>query len=691
MRSLLRGLLALPLLGIACTQGSVDDGASSSADVTGTGPDGSTPAAGSSFNCDVLVVGAGTGGMAAAIASARVGMKTCVTEETDWAGGQFTAQGLNASDDSRYTDTIGSTRTFKDLRSRIRGAYGGKANPGGCWVSYLCAEPKVALDALSAMAKPYIGNGTLRAFYNIKVASVTVSGGKVTGAVLARTADGGKVTFTAKQTVDATELGDVIKLSGAGYRVGQEPQSDTGEADAPADACPDCVQAFTYDVALEKRPTNENNTIPKPDGYGVKPWMRGFTHKELPNKAFFDANSEWTYRRIVNGAALGRTDISIMNWSSQATNDPTTPYEGGNDYPFANIVDKSDDEIATQLSQARERAMAYVYWLQTEADGHGYPYLKLRSDVLGTTTGVAKYPYIREGRRLRALQTIKVEDVSNFYNPGSARAKEYDFPVAIGFYPLDMHTNSGPGGTGFPRGESLPYEVPMGALIPETMNGLIAGAKNIGTTHMTNAAYRLHPIEWAIGEAAGTLAAYSVSWGIEARDAFANEAHARELEDRLLTDGSPLYWMDDVDPSSANWRDIQLVAAAGIMTGSDASTLHFSPSATTTRAQAAAALVSMLGLQTAAATGVFADVPADNWAAPAIELLASKGIVTGTGDNNFSPDAAITSGDMQALISRSLDDATAKKAVTSPSTAPMNRGDCAVALARAYRARINLP
>ena len=633
----------------------------------GVGPQGTTPpAGGTTVDCPVLVVGAGTGGMAAATASARLGIKTCVTEETDWAGGQLTAQGLNASDDSRFTDTIGSTRTFRQLRWLMREAYNGKSNPGGCWVSHLCAEPKVALDALAHLAKPYIDGGTLRVFYNLKVDRVTTANGRVTGAVMKHTPDGGKVTFAAKQTVDATELGDVIKLSGAGYRVGQEARKDTGEADAPVEACAECVQAFTYDVALERRPASEDNTIPKPDGYGVKPWMKGFTHAELPNKRFFDANSEWTYRRIVDGAALGRTDISIMNWSSQATSDPTTPYAGGNDYPFASVLDHTDAEVEAEFARARERALSYVYWLQTEADGHGYPSLKLRSDVLGTTTGVAKYPYIREGRRLRALETVKVEDVSDFYNPGRARAKEYAIPVAIGLYPLDMHQNSGVG-TAYPRGKALPYEVPMGALVPETMNGLVAGAKNIGTTHMTNAAYRLHPVEWAIGEAAGTLAASCVSWGIDARDVFAGESRARELEDRLLEEGAPLYWMDDVSTDSPIWRDLQLVAAANIMAGPEAGSLHFLPNATVTRAQAASALTRMLGLVPPRATGQFSDVPASHWAAADIELLASMGIVGGTGEGRFSPDDPITGTQLKTSLARAINDGVAASSV--PNTA----------------------
>src|SRR3712207_8972640 len=50
---------------------------------------------------------------------------------------------------------------------------------------------------------------------------------------------------------------------------------------------------------------------------------------------------------------------------------------------------------------------------------------------------------------------------------------------------------------------SLPFQVPLGAMIPVRVNNLIAGCKNIGTTHVTNGCYRLHPVEWTIGEAAG--------------------------------------------------------------------------------------------------------------------------------------------------------------------------------------------
>ena len=50
---------------------------------------------------------------------------------------------------------------------------------------------------------------------------------------------------------------------------------------------------------------------------------------------------------------------------------------------------------------------------------------------------------------------------------------------------------------------SVPFELPLGALLPVRTRNLLPAAKNIGTTHITNGCYRLHPVEWNAGEVAG--------------------------------------------------------------------------------------------------------------------------------------------------------------------------------------------
>ena len=110
--------------------------------------------------CEVLVVGGGMGGVAAALAAARAGRSVLLTEETDWLGGQMTAQGVSALDEHRFIEAFGGTASYMALRRAIREIYraeyalaapaGEALNPGNGWVSRLCFEPAVGVRALDS-------------------------------------------------------------------------------------------------------------------------------------------------------------------------------------------------------------------------------------------------------------------------------------------------------------------------------------------------------------------------------------------------------------------------------------------------------------------------------------------------------------------------------------------------------------
>ncbi len=160
-----------------------------------------------------------------------------------------------------------------------------------------------------------------------------------------------------------------------------------------------------------------------------------------------------------------------------------------------------------------------MYWLQTEAPrpdgGYGWQGLRLRRDIMGTEDGLAKYPYIREARRIKALFTVKEEHVgvanrAQVYGREAAKkcADFYD-GVGVGSYHIDLHPSTK--GNNYIDFDSLPFQIPLGALLPQRMDNLLPANKNIGTTHITNGCYRLHPVEWSIGEAVGLLTAYSIN------------------------------------------------------------------------------------------------------------------------------------------------------------------------------------
>ena len=157
-----------------------------------------------------------------------------------------------------------------------------------------------------------------------------------------------------------------------------------------------------------------------------------------------------------------------------------------------------------------------LHWLQTEAPrpdgGTGMPGLRLRPDVTGTRDGLAKTPYVRESRRIRAVTTITENDVAlDVVGPRGGR--RYPDSVGVGSYRIDLHPSTG-GDTYIDIG-SVPFELPLGALVPVRVRNLLPACKNLGTTHISNGCCRLHPVEWNVGEVAGLLAAHCLAEGAE--------------------------------------------------------------------------------------------------------------------------------------------------------------------------------
>jgi hypothetical protein len=88
------------------------------------------------------------------------------------------------------------------------------------------------------------------------------------------------------------------------------------------------------------------------------------------------------------------------------------------------------------------------------------------------------------------------------------------------------------------------FELPLGALLPKRMKNLLPGGKNIGTTHVTNGCYRLHPVEWNVGEVAGLLAAHCIEHGLTPHQVQADDRHLADFQSRLYGEGIETRWPD---------------------------------------------------------------------------------------------------------------------------------------------------
>ena len=697
------------------------------------------PSLGQGVSCDVLVVGAGTGGVAAALAAAEGGHSVCLTEETDWVGGQMTAQGVAALDENRYVESGGATASYLKLRDAIRAYYQQhyklspaaarekQLNPGSCWVSGLCFEPVAALQAIQSMLKPYQSSGLLRIFLRSKAISVAGTGNRVTSVLAYNFETDVWTSFRSRYVLDATETGDLLPLAGAEYVTGAEARKETGEPHAPDGADPKDGQSFTYVFVLARNSSQEHR-IPKPPDYekrrdaGLYSLSVDYGNGKTLSYRMFERSpgtpgSFWAYRRLIASANfVGRNappEISLINWP-------------GNDYCGPALLSVDADQQARALREAKITSLGFGYWLQNEApsasepalrstassgtasgagaawapepalrsrassgtasgagaprdvqgaDSRGYPELELVTSVLGSQDGLSQFPYIRESRRVKALKTIREQDISALYQKGT-RAAFFPDSVGVGWYPIDIHSCS----KGDFSTDTRPFQIPLGALVPQGLVNLLPSAKNIGTTHISNGAYRLHSVEWAIGEAAGVLVDFAIDHDVPPAVIAGDDHLTEQAQSALLDRGVPIFWYDDVSPQAPVFRDAQLLAQRGIF-GPNKTDLHFNAGGSVTLAEAVTALARLLGLGAVPAKRA----PSENkLALDAITLLAAQG---------YLPAGPYTPGELGRKLQWSdLQMACAKTGVEAPidqgEFKPATRGAFAVWLAQVYRRRL---
>ena len=531
---------------------------------------------GRTLEADLVIIGGGTGGCATALGALRNGLTVIMTEETDWIGGQLTQQGV-PPDEHKWINDFGATALYREFRKKVREYYrnnypikpelaeNDRFNPGNASVSEISHEPKISLRVLETMIDPYISAGKLVLLKETVALDASTRGNRVQSVRVKNLRSGEIRNLKGTYFADATELGDLLPMTGTEYVCGAEAKSDTGELHAAEIADPTNNQAFTVCFAMDYRP-NEDWTIDKPEEYGFwrdyrpemkKPWAGKLLELNYsnprtlqPKNLGFDPRGNslgevlnlWNYRRILakdnfkEGFLTG--DITLVNYPQ-------------NDYFLGNVVDVSDEELKYHINRAKQLSLSLLYWLQTEAPrangGKGWPGIRLRPDVMGTTDGLAKYPYIREARRIKPLFRITEHHVGKAQRASiqgvtesEARAKDFGDSVGIGYYHIDLHPSSG--GDNYIDFASLPFQIPLGALIPQRMENIFPVNKNIGTTHLTNGCYRLHPVEWSIGEAIGMFVPFLMETGSSPQEVYKDAAEVRKFQSLIRKQGVDTHW-----------------------------------------------------------------------------------------------------------------------------------------------------
>lgn len=510
---------------------------------------------------DIAIIGGGIGACAAALGAASLGRRVLLTEETFWIGGQLTNQAV-PPDEHPWIEEYGATASYRALRKGVREYYrrhlpltsralaDPRLNPGNGWVSRLCHDPRVAVAVLNEMLAPHRVSGRLIVMHPYRPLRAWTHGDRITGVEVRGLSTGRNWLIEADYFIDATPYGDLLDLADVEHVLGAEARAETGEPHAAEKADPRNQQSITACFAMEHLP-GEDHTIDKPAQYELwrefEPpgwpgrllsWtsQKPETHEPLTRMLFQSEDDKpwWRFRRILDKTnfteGFAASDITVVNWPQ-------------NDYWFGPVVGVDAAEQARNTEAAKQLSLSLLYWLQTEAPrpdgGIGYPGLRLRADVVGgTVDGLAPAPYVRESRRLRAEFTVLEQHIAHDVRPDGPEL--FADSVGIGCYRIDLHPRVG--GQGYLDIAAWPFQIPLGAMIPVRMENLLPGGKNLGVTHITNGCYRLHPVEWNIGESAGLLAAFCLDRNLTPRAVRNTPAHLEAFQALLTKQGVELQW-----------------------------------------------------------------------------------------------------------------------------------------------------
>jgi hypothetical protein len=625
---------------------------------------------------DVVIVGAGTGGISAAIQAARLGAHVALVEETDWVGGQITASAVGQMDEGGALTV--ESGIYAEFLARMGAYYKARGKSvGTCYWSDKrhCFQPSAAqqvflemIDEVNRQAK-----GHVSLYLRERVVRVLGTDKIVTGVVTQK-----DHTFHSKIVIDATEFGDVLPLTPAGYRIGRFTSADPGKS---------CLQDITYVAIIRKYPA------------GVPPELM---MRHAPPG--YDADFIASVRRFLR--ADGNPDDKNIPVNFEVHNrlralpDPSNPEDYSASTPEkitrTGINWFNDQRVDTDLLDrsirqqvicaAKLRTLDFLYYIQHElketswsiANDEGYDTSYNREEnscpnipqeFKAIEVNFPPLPYIRESRRLIGEYTLVGGDIRR-EAPWPDAVNWSDVPrttifhdtIAVGDYTEYFHdcgseTDLEPSlehetdlPTEFRYG---PFQIPIEVLIPEKLDGFLVAEKNISESRMVNDSTRLQPITMLIGQAAGALAAIAVSEKFQPREVDPATVQRALLDFNI---GLAKQELNDLSRNTDEWKAAEFALVHEWITPAAEG---FAPKQTLTRAQAAAALVAAFQLfppptgldrrwgYQPAPNATFVDVPLYSKDSSVVESLAAAHAVRPClkAPDRFCPESAETVAD----------------------------------------------
>lgn len=475
---------------------------------------------------DVIIVGSGTGAVAAAVQASDAATKTALIHPLEWYGGMLTAGGVSATDGNHFLPA----GLWGRFRRALYDHYGGPDSVATGWVSLTQFEPHVGARIFADWLAEA---SSLSAYQGARWTDVRRVDDHWVVEVI--TGDGQQQTLRAPILIDGTDLGDVAAAAGASFSVGMDTRSTTGEPWAPVQGN-NIIQDLTYVSIVQDYGQGQAELLPEPDDYSPEEFACVCQH-DCPDTTVADCETMLNYARLPNGKYM-------LNWPNF-----------GNDY-YLNPVPLSMEERETAYEAAKQQTLRFIYYLQNEL---GFDHLGIADDEFPTEDGLALYPYHREGRRIDGLVQFTLNHLKD---PYTTRPALYQTGIAVGDYPVDHHHDKNPDAPelSFPPVPS--FTIPAGSLVARDVPGILMADKAISVTNLANGSTRLQPVILQVGQVAGLMGAMAARQGVEPR-----ELSVRAIQQAVLDAGGYLQPFFDVEPDDPDFAVLHRIGSTGLLIG----------------------------------------------------------------------------------------------------------------------------
>ncbi len=418
---------------------------------------------------DIVIIGGGVSGSHAAIAAGREGAKVLLVEQFGFLGGSLTAMGVGPM--MSFHNRSGMQLVYGSPDEMVQRLMRLGASPGHIvdGTGYCSTVTPFDAEMLKVVLEDMVQEAGADILYHTRLIDISKKDKMIVSVYIHN--KGGIQEVKAKVFIDASGDSELVKLSGVPFSIGREEDNKT--------------QPLTMNVKIGNVNTGMLRDYIRENWGQFDDEIRTKDKVEVLNRisrislwGFYDL---WEQAKEKGEITIPRDNVLFFETNTEGEFIFNTSRILG-----LNPLDPWDLSKAETIG--RKQCIQIYKFLKKFVPGFEN----------ATLVSTAPHVGVRESRHPHARYVLTAEDLLN--------EKQFDNPVAVGGYPIDIHSPDGQATNTVHLKDTGRYFVPADSLLVNEVNNLILAGRAIGADHDASAAIRVTPIAMAIGQGAGTLA-----------------------------------------------------------------------------------------------------------------------------------------------------------------------------------------